>query len=191
MPRPRAVAAASPARRGAVRGRAGRRTAAATARRCAVRWVGTAACSSAACTSTSTGCWWRPSWCLCGIGVAMIYSTSGESDAHAHGTLQVTQVYAIVLGLRGAGRLPDGRLPHADRQVAPRSIWACSALLRVRAALRVVGRWAPAAGLRCRSFNLQPSEFAKVGVRARARQVLRREPARAPRTGRPAHRRRR
>ena len=40
---------------------------------------------------------------------------------------------------------------------------------------------AAGAGSRCRSFNLQPSEFAKIGARARPGAVLRREPAPAPR----------
>ena len=58
---------------------------------------------------------------IAGIGIAMIYSTTYVTlpDGAGHAGPQVrTQVYALVLGLRRAPRLPVARLPDARRAFA-------------------------------------------------------------------------
>ena len=93
---------------------------------------------------------------LCAIGVAMIYSTSAGSR------LYVTQVYAIVLGL--VAMLVTLTLDY--RTFTDKSHLIYVALLGVLLYVLFLGdvqmgarRW-----ISFGSFNLQPSEFAKVGV---------------------------
>ncbi len=93
---------------------------------------------------------------LCAIGVAMIYSTSAGSR------LYVTQVYAIVLGL--VAMLVTLTLDY--RTFTDKSHLIYVALLGVLLYVLFLGdvqmgarRW-----ISLGSFNLQPSEFAKVGV---------------------------
>ena len=93
---------------------------------------------------------------LCAIGVAMIYSTSAGSR------LYVTQVYAIVLGL--VAMLVMLTLDY--RTFTDKSHLIYVALLGVLLYVLFFGdvqmgarRW-----ISLGSFNLQPSEFAKVGV---------------------------
>ena len=93
---------------------------------------------------------------LCAIGVAMIYSTSAGSR------LYVTQVYAIVLGL--VAMLVTLTLDY--RTFTDKSHLIFVALLGVLLYVLFLGdvqmgarRW-----ISFGSFNLQPSEFAKVGV---------------------------
>ena len=93
---------------------------------------------------------------LCAIGVAMIYSTSAGSR------LYVTQVYAIVLGL--VAMLVTLTLDY--RTFTDKSHLIYVALLGVLLYVLFFGdvqmgarRW-----ISLGSFNLQPSEFAKVGV---------------------------
>ena len=93
---------------------------------------------------------------LCAIGVVMIYSTSAGSR------LYVTQVYAIVLGL--VAMLVMLTLDY--RTFTDKSHLIYVALLGVLLYVLFLGdvqmgarRW-----ISLGSFNLQPSEFAKVGV---------------------------
>jgi len=97
---------------------------------------------------------------LCGIGVAMIFSTSGASPSTSR--LYVTQLYAIVLGL-GAMIVT---LSIDYRAFTDKSHLIYAGLLATLLYVVFMGdvqmgarRWIPIG-----SFNLQPSEFAKVGV---------------------------
>ena len=98
---------------------------------------------------------------LCGAGLAMIYSTSSDPTRGAS-RLSLTQLYAIVLGL-GALVLT---LTVDYRAWADKSHLIYVGLLALLVYVLLFGaaqngarRWIPL-GL----FNLQPSEFAKVGV---------------------------
>jgi rod shape determining protein RodA len=93
---------------------------------------------------------------LCAIGVAMIYSTSAGSR------LYVTQIYAIVLGVLAMVVM----LTLDYRTFTDKSHLIYVALLGVLLYVLFMGdvqmgarRW-----ISFGSFNLQPSEFAKVGV---------------------------
>jgi rod shape determining protein RodA len=97
---------------------------------------------------------------LCGIGVAMIFSTSGASVSTSR--LYVTQLYAIVLGI-GAMLVT---LTIDYRAFTDKSHLIYIGLLAALLYVVFMGdvqmgarRWIPIG-----SFNLQPSEFAKVGV---------------------------
>jgi rod shape determining protein RodA len=97
---------------------------------------------------------------LCGIGVAMIFSTSGASASTSR--LYITQLYAIVLGI-GAMIVT---LSIDYRAFTDKSHLIYAGLLAALLYVVFMGdvqmgarRWIPIG-----SFNLQPSEFAKVGV---------------------------
>jgi rod shape determining protein RodA len=97
---------------------------------------------------------------LCGIGVAMIYSTTADPTRTSH--LWVTQLYGIGLGL--VAMVVTLTLDY--RTFADKSHFIYIALLAVLVYVLFFGttqmgarRW-----IALRAFNLQPSEFAKVGV---------------------------
>ncbi|MGE3177980.1 MAG: rod shape-determining protein RodA [Vicinamibacterales bacterium] len=97
---------------------------------------------------------------LCALGTAMIYSTSGGSASGSH--LYVTQLYAIAIGL---GALVV-TLTVDYRAFTDKSHFIYIGLLGLLLYVIFMGdvqmgarRWIPIG-----PFNLQPSEFAKVGV---------------------------
>jgi rod shape determining protein RodA len=97
---------------------------------------------------------------LCALGVAMIFSITGGSPSGSH--LYVTQLYAIVIGL-GAMLVT---LSIDYRAFTDKSHLVYLALLGALLYVAFLGdvqmgarRWIPIG-----SFNLQPSEFAKIGV---------------------------
>jgi rod shape determining protein RodA len=99
---------------------------------------------------------------LCGIGVAMIYSTSGDPTRSANSHLPVTQTYAIVLGL--VAFLFCLAIDYRSLSDQSHLIYLglVGLLLYVLLFGSVAGgarRW-----ISLPLFNLQPSEFAKVGV---------------------------
>src|SRR4029077_1944723 len=98
---------------------------------------------------------------LCGIGVAMIYSTTAD-PTRASSHLWVTQAYAIGLGL--IAMLVTLTLDY--RTFTDKSHFIYIGLLAVLVYVLFFGttqmgarRW-----IFLKVFNLQPSEFAKVGV---------------------------
>ncbi len=98
---------------------------------------------------------------LCGLGVAMIYSTTGDSTrgvSHLH----ITQLYAIVLGLIAMAVM----LSLDYRTFTDKSHLIYIGVLALLLYVMFFGtvqmgarRWITFGG-----FNLQPSEFAKIGV---------------------------
>ena len=97
---------------------------------------------------------------LCALGIAMIYSTTAGSTRNAH--LYTTQLYAIVLGF-GALLFT---LTVDYRAFTDKSHLIYIGLLALLLYVLFFGtaqmgarRWIP-----LRIFNLQPSEFAKIGV---------------------------
>src|SRR6266852_1102385 len=98
---------------------------------------------------------------LCGLGVVMIYSTTAD-PTRASSHLWITQLYAIALGLLAL--LFTLTLDY--RTFTDKSHFIYIGLLAVLLYVLFFGtaqmgarRWIP-----LRMFNLQPSEFAKVGV---------------------------
>ncbi len=99
---------------------------------------------------------------LCGIGVTMIYSITGDPTRSSNSHLFMTQLYAIALGLIAmvVCLLVD------YRSFADKSHLVYLALLALLVYVLFLGavmmgarRWIPLG-----PFNLQPSEFAKIGV---------------------------
>ena len=98
---------------------------------------------------------------LCGIGVAMIYSTTSD-PTRAASHMYVTQLYAIVLGLGAMVFV----LTLDYRTFTDKSHLIYAGLLALLLYVLFFGtaqmgarRWIP-----LKLFNLQPSEFAKIGV---------------------------
>jgi rod shape determining protein RodA len=98
---------------------------------------------------------------LCALGVAMVFSTTSD-PTRGNSHLYVTQIYAIVLGV-GALILT---LTMDYRTLTDKSHFIYLGLLAVLLYVLFLGtvqmgarRWIPLGG-----FNLQPSEFAKIGV---------------------------
>ena len=98
---------------------------------------------------------------LCSLGVVMIYSTTAD-PTRGNSHLYITQLYAIVIGV---GALLVA-LMFDYRTFTDKSHLIYIALLVVLVYVMFLGtvqmgarRWIPMS-----SFNLQPSEFAKVGV---------------------------
>src|SRR6267142_2647934 len=98
---------------------------------------------------------------LCGLGVAMIYSTTSD-PTRAVSRMYITQLYAICLGLVAMVVM----LTFDYRTFTDKSHLIYIGLLALLLYVLFFGmvqmgarRWIP-----LRMFNLQPSEFAKVGV---------------------------
>jgi rod shape determining protein RodA len=98
---------------------------------------------------------------LCGLGVAMIYSTTSD-PTRAVSRMYITQLYAICLGLVAMVVM----LTFDYRTFTDKSHLIYIGLLALLLYVMFFGmvqmgarRWIP-----LRVFNLQPSEFAKVGV---------------------------
>jgi rod shape determining protein RodA len=98
---------------------------------------------------------------LCGLGVAMIYSTTAD-PTRGNSRLYITQLYAIVIGV-GALLFT---LTLDYRTLTDKSLLIYIGLLGVLVYVMFFGtvqmgarRWIPIA-----IFNLQPSEFAKIAV---------------------------
>jgi len=98
---------------------------------------------------------------LCALGVAMIYSTTSDPTRGAS-RLHITQIYAIVLGLAAFGVT----LALDYRTLTDKSHLIYLGLVALLVYVMFLGavqmgarRW-----ISLGSFNLQPSEFAKIGL---------------------------
>lgn len=99
---------------------------------------------------------------LCGIGVAMIYSTTGDPTRGSNSHLYVTQLYAIILGFIAmlVCLAVDYRsLTDKSHLIYLGLLVVLGYVLLFGSAMMGARRWIPL-GI----FNVQPSEFAKVGV---------------------------
>jgi len=99
---------------------------------------------------------------LCGLGLAMIYSTTYNATQGTAGTQVTTQVYALLLGLLALVIC----LSVDYRALADHSLLLYTLLLATLVYVLFFGdvrggsrRW-----IALGSFNLQPSEFARIGV---------------------------
>ncbi|HWF86429.1 MAG TPA: LLM class flavin-dependent oxidoreductase, partial [Vicinamibacterales bacterium] len=98
---------------------------------------------------------------LCGMGVAMVYSTTFD-PTRGMSRMYITQLYAVVLGLAAMVFM----LALDYRTFTDKSHLIYIAMLAVLLYVIFFGtvqmgarRWIP-----LKAFNLQPSEFAKIGV---------------------------
>src|SRR6185295_2212839 len=98
---------------------------------------------------------------LCGLGVAMIYSTNSDptrGGSHMH----VTQLYAIVIGIAAllfTLTIDYRALTDKSHLIYIGMIGSLVYVMFLGAAQMGARRWIPLG-----VFNLQPSEFAKIGV---------------------------
>src|SRR5438046_105660 len=99
---------------------------------------------------------------LCSLGVVMIYSTTSDPTHPGPSRLFITQLYAIVIGLVAMVVM----MTIDYRAFTDKSHLIYAALLGLLIYVMLFGmvqmgarRWIP-----LRVFNLQPSEFAKIGV---------------------------
>src|SRR3990172_2903095 len=98
---------------------------------------------------------------LCGLGVAMIYSTTGDPTRDVS-RLHITQLYAIVLGLiaMAVTLSLDYRTFTDKSHLIYVGVLALLLYVMFFGAVQMgARRWIALGG-----FNLQPSEFAKIGV---------------------------
>jgi rod shape determining protein RodA len=99
---------------------------------------------------------------LCGLGVVMIYSTSGDAIRASGAGLHVTQLYAIAVGLIAMFVcLTIDYRTLADKSHLIYIILALALIYVLFFGTTMMGarRWVSFG-----SFNLQPSEFAKLGL---------------------------
>ena len=151
-----------------------------------------APCSNAASTSTSTGCCSAPCCCSPASASAMIYSATYVRDpaGRAAPAQFWTQLYALAIGLVGAARLPDDRLPACSRSTRSLLYRGLSRRCSSSCSSSAPRRSARSAGSRSARSTVQPSEFARIDPGAGPGDLLRREPPRRANNGDLAHRRR-
>jgi rod shape determining protein RodA len=99
---------------------------------------------------------------LCGIGIVMIYSASGGAMRASGSTLYLTQLYAIVVGLIAMFvclTIDYRTLADKSHLIYIALAMALIYVLFFGTAMMGARRWVSFG-----SFNLQPSEFAKIGL---------------------------